>query len=176
MWWEIVKCQYAVHNKRSHSPTERPPSNGDVSAQGTHKSFPQWQKGNPHRSSYWILKGRSLVKWILHMCLVCKRLEGRPCSLPDFRVKMDSPFTSTGVDSAGPLHMKATGNSKSTKVWICLYTCCTIQAVHLDFMSYLTMPSFLRSLKRFAARHGLPIRIVSNNGKMFKGHSSHCKF
>ena len=84
------------------------------------------------RARYWILKGRLLVKRILRKCVVCKRFEGRPYSapvpppLPDFRVKMDSPFSSTGVDFAGPLYVKATGTSKSTKVWICLYTCCTI--------------------------------------------------
>ena len=31
---------------------------------------------------YWILKGRSLVKRVLHKCLVCKRFEGRPYSAP----------------------------------------------------------------------------------------------
>lgn len=42
------------------------------------------------RTRYGILNGRSLVKWILHKCLVCKRFEGRPYSaqepppLPDF--------------------------------------------------------------------------------------------
>ena len=126
------------------------------------------------RAKYWILKGRSLVKRILHKCLVCKRFEGRPYSapvpppLPDFRVQRDSPFASTGVDFAGPLYVKATSKSKSTKVWICLYTCCTVRAVHLDLVPDLTTSSFLRSLKRFAARRGLPRRIVSDNGKTFK--------
>ena len=63
------------------------------------------------QTRYWILKGRSLVKQILRKCLVCKRFEGKsysapvPPPLPDFRVKMDSPFTSTGVDFAGPLYV-----------------------------------------------------------------------
>ena len=126
------------------------------------------------RARYWVLKGRSLVKRVLYKCVVCKRVEGRPYSapkpppLPDFRVRMDSPFASTGVDFAGPLYVKATGGSKSTKVWICLYTCCTVRAVHLDLVPDLTTSSFLRSLKRFAARRGLPKRIVSDNGKTFK--------
>lgn len=126
------------------------------------------------RARYWILKGRSLVKRVLRKCLVCKRFEGRPYSapipppLPDFRVRMDAPFASTGVDFAGPLYVKVKGNSKSTKVWICLYTCCTVRAVHLDLVPDLTSSSFLRSLKRFAARRGLPRRIISDNGKTFK--------
>lgn len=59
------------------------------------------------RARYWILKGRSLVKRVLHNCIVCKRFEGRPYRspvpppLPEFRVKMDVPFASTGVDFAG---------------------------------------------------------------------------
>ena len=81
---------------------------------------------------------------------------------------MDSPFTSTGFDFAGPLYVKAMGNSGSTKVWICLYTCCTVRAVHLNLVPDLTTSSFLRTLKRFAARRGLPSRIVSDNGKTFK--------
>ena len=106
--------------------------------------------------------------------LVCRRFEGRPCSapipppLPDFRVQRNSPLTSTGVDFAGQLYVKATGNSRSTKVWICLYTCCTVRAVHLDLVPDLTTPTFLRSLKRLSARHGLLRRIVSDNGKTFK--------
>ncbi len=126
------------------------------------------------RVKYWVLKGRSLVKRILRDCIVCKRFEGRPYSapvpppLPDFRVKMDSPFTSTGVDFAGPLYVKAPGSSEVTKVWICLYTCCTVRAVHLDLLPDLTTPSFLRSLKRFTARRGLPSRFISDNAKTFK--------
>ena len=126
------------------------------------------------RTRYWILKGRSLVKRILHKCLVCRRFEGKPYSapapppLPDFRVKMDVPFNSTGVDFAGPLYVRAIGNCQSTKAWICLYTCCTVRAIHLDLVPDLTTSSFLRSLKRFTARRGLPRRFVSDNGKTFK--------
>jgi hypothetical protein len=65
------------------------------------------------------------------------------------------------------LYVKATGNTKGTKAWICLYTCCTVRAVHLDLVPDLTT-SFLRSLKRFAARCGLPRRFVSDNGQTFK--------
>ena len=126
------------------------------------------------QTRYWIIKGRSLVKRILYKCLVCRRFEGRPYSvpvpppLPDFQVRMDSPFTSTGVNFAGPLYVKATGSTRGTKAWICLYTCCTVRAVHLDLVPDLTTSSFLRSLKRFAARRGLPRRFVLDNGQTFK--------
>ena len=129
---------------------------------------------NEVRASYWIVKGRSLVKRILRKCVTCRRLEGKaypsppPPPLPEFRVKVDSPFSTTGVDFAGPMYAKGPSSSKSTKVWICLYTCCITRAVHLDLVQDMTAPSFIRSLKRFASRRGLPRMFISDNGKTFK--------
>ena len=63
------------------------------------------------RERYWILKGRQVVKAILHLCVVCKRLEGLPYDappppdLPAIRVSDDPPFVHTGLDFAGPLHI-----------------------------------------------------------------------
>ena len=54
--------------------------------------------------------------------------------------------------------------SSMGKAWICLFTCCTSRAVHL---TDLTPESFIRCLKRFISRRGLPTRIVSDNGSTF---------
>ena len=89
-----------------------------------------------------------------------------PPPLPLFRVDKAPPFTYTGVDFAGPLYLK--GASTSPKVWICLFTCCVTRAVHLDLVQDLSTSSFIRCLKKFVARRGLPTRIVSDNGKTFK--------
>ncbi len=86
--------------------------------------------------------------------------------LPSYRVEEAPPFSFTGVDFAGPLHVKCDDGTK--KVWICLFTCCVVRAVHLDLVPDLTTPAFLRCLKRFIARRGLPCKILSDNGKMFK--------
>ena len=43
-----------------------------------------------------------------------------------------------------------------------------VRAIHLDIVPDLTTSAFIRSLKRFSARRGLPKRIVSDNGKTFK--------
>ena len=76
------------------------------------------------------------------------------------------PFSFTGIDFAGPLFVKC--GSDIQKVWICLYTCCVVRVVHLDLVIDLTIQSFLRSLKRFIARRGIPARILSDNGRTFK--------
>ncbi len=59
------------------------------------------------RRSFWIPKGRSLTKCIIHRCVLCRRFEGAPFKtpppppLPTFRVKEDPAFSYTGVDFAG---------------------------------------------------------------------------
>ena len=125
------------------------------------------------RSQFWILKGRSVVKSILRRCTVCRRFEGKPYAvpppppLPPFRLEEAPPFTHTGVDFAGPLYVRQSDGT-SSKVWICLYTCCVVRAIHLDLVPDLTTAAFIRSLKRFASRRGLPTKMVSDNGKTFR--------
>ena len=123
------------------------------------------------RAKYWIVRGRSLVRTIIHKCVICRRYEGAPFTsppappLPEFRVKEVPAFTNTGVDFAGPLFVKGPG---STKVWICLFTCLVTRAVHLDLVTDLLTETFIRCLRRFAARQGLPHLFLSDNGKTFK--------
>ena len=57
------------------------------------------------------------------------------------------------------------------KVWICLYTCCVVRAIHLDLVPDLSTPTFLRSFRRFTARRGLPCKMRSDNAKTFRAAS-----
>ena len=131
------------------------------------------------RTRFWIVKGRSLVRRIIHRCVTCRRFEGKPFPapppppLPVSRVKEDPPFTFTGVDFAGPILIRAQG--KAEKTWICLFTCFTTRAVHLDIVQDMSTESFIRCLKRFAARRGLPRKFISDNGKTFKAASRFLK-
>lgn len=59
-------------------------------------------------------------------------------------------------------------SSTSNKVWIALFTCYVTRAVHLEVVPDQSTPAFVRCLKRFAARRGLPRRFISDNGKTFK--------
>ena len=125
------------------------------------------------RSQFWLVKGRSFVKQVLAKCTICRRFEGKPYHapnpppLPPFRVDEAPPFTHAGVDFARPLFLAGKDKEKG-KVWICLFTCCSTRAVHLDVVQDLSAPTFLRCLKRFTARRGTSSQFVSNNGKTFK--------
>ena len=122
------------------------------------------------RSRFWIVKGRQFVRKTLHKCMICRRFIGKsyccpaPPPLPECRVKEAFAFSSIGVDFAGPLYVK-----NPEKAWICLYTCCATRAVHLDILTDLSTDSFIRSFRRFVARRGFPNRVISDNGKTFKG-------
>ncbi len=89
------------------------------------------------------------------------------------RVKEDPAFTYMGVDFAGPLFIRARSAVESNKTWICLFSCFVTRAIHLDIVSDLSTETFIRCLKRFAARRGLPRQFISDNGKTFKAAAKH---
>ena len=72
------------------------------------------------RNKFWIVKGRSLVRAIIHRCVICCRHEGAPFPspppppLPAIRVKEQPAFNSTGVDYAGPLIIRSQDPSKTS--------------------------------------------------------------
>ena len=85
---------------------------------------------------------------------------------PRSKTTESSPFTNTGVDYFGPLYVKNGGNRK--KVWICLFTCIAIRAVHLEVVEDMTAEHFLEAFWRFIARRGKPNKIISDNAVTFK--------
>ena len=132
------------------------------------------------RSIYWIPKLRQLVRSILRKCILSRRFESKPypnppsAQLPEFRCQRSLPFQTTGVDYLGPLLVKPTYNSAESnneflaKVHIALYTCATTPAVHLDLVPDTSASSFIKSLKRFISRRGIPYLMISNNATCFK--------
>ena len=54
------------------------------------------------------------------------------------------------------------------KSYIALFTCCVTRAVTLELVKDLTASTFVRCLRRFAARRGTPSLIISDNAKTFK--------
>lgn len=124
------------------------------------------------RYQYWIPQGRSAVKRVLSKCLVCRKVAGGPYrvppspDLPDFRVQPSQPFSSTGLDYMGPLFVRSSDGAQ--KVWICLFTCATTRAIHLEVIDDLSSAQFLLALRRFVALFGKPSALISDNGTQFQ--------
>ena len=131
---------------------------------------------NSVRERYWIVRGREAVKRVTRSCRVCRRYEGKPfvaqCfpQLPASRVSDAPPFTNTGIDFAGPLYVKSNRQveTEKHKAYVCLLTCASTRAVHLELVPSLTVSAFLQAFRRFVARRGLPARLLSDNAKTFK--------
>ncbi|KXJ80917.1 hypothetical protein RP20_CCG022809 [Aedes albopictus] len=77
------------------------------------------------------------------------------------------PFTYTGIDFFGPLPVKV-GRS-TAKRWICLFTCLTIRAVHVEVAHSLSTSSCVKCIRRFVSRRGAPAEIYTDNGTNFQG-------
>jgi hypothetical protein len=124
------------------------------------------------RERFWIIHGRQIVKQLCRSCVLCRKLQGlsfkSPSSgnLPSFRVSEDPPFTHTGVDFAGPLYVK--NGDQELKSYVCLFTCASTRAVHLELTRTLSVESFLQAFRRFTSRRGVPATMISDNAKTFK--------
>ena len=125
------------------------------------------------RQSYWIVKGRSVVRKVIHECMHCKKERAKPAipimaDLPEFRVAVgEPPFSHVGVDFFGPMQVKR-GRS-TVKRWGCTFTCLVVRAVHLEVVDSLETDTFINSLERFMNRRGHPNLIVSDCGSNFRG-------
>ncbi|XP_062616210.1 uncharacterized protein LOC134277925 [Saccostrea cucullata] len=123
------------------------------------------------RQSFWIPAIRHSVNHVLKKCIPCQKVIGQPFPLPDppplpkDRVSDCIPFSIAGVDYAGPLHVKV--NRQTKKMYICLFTCATTRAVHLELVQDLSTETFVLAFKRFITNKGMPHTIYSDNGSTF---------
>ncbi|XP_062717081.1 uncharacterized protein LOC134292190 [Aedes albopictus] len=128
---------------------------------------------NEIRQFYYIFKLRTVVKQVAAECQFCKILKTTPkiprmAPLPVARLSsFTRPFTYTGIDFLGPLMVKV-GRS-SAKRWICLFTCLTTRAVHVEVAHSLSTPSCVKCVRRFVCRRGAPAEVYTDNGTNFLG-------
>ena len=91
------------------------------------------------RSRFWPLHGRKLANQTFHNCIRCrtkpKNISQLMGQLPEQRVIPSAPFCKVGVDFGGPftVHCKGRG-SKSRKVFMAVFVCFVVKAVHLEIV------------------------------------------
>ncbi|XP_066585557.1 uncharacterized protein [Prorops nasuta] len=92
-------------------------------------------------------------------------------NLPAQRISSSVPFTHTGTDFCGPFFIKDRKfrNRIKIKVYVCVYICMSIKAVHLELVSDMSTEGFLASFRRFLSRRGLPQHVYWDNGTNFVG-------
>ena len=92
-------------------------------------------------------------------------------NLPRVRLTQARPFLNVGIDYCGPFYVKEKKfrNRTRVKIYVAIFVCLVVKAVHLEVVSDLTTDGFLAALKRFTARRGNPLNIHSDNGTNFVG-------
>lgn len=146
------------------------------------------------RQAYWIPQGRQMIRNILRQCVKCRMALATPYpvlaqpQLPDFRVQRVEVFSSTGVDFAGPLYIKAAlseklkkrkeerkkGKKKEEVIWsermvyLVIFTCAVSRNVHAEVLDGMTVADFMHGLRRFISKYGPPSLFYSDNAKTFE--------
>jgi len=124
---------------------------------------------------FWIPSIRQWVRSVLRQCVTCAKTIGKayptpdPPPLPNARVEGPRPFAVTGVDFTGTLYVKnSTGEHKvEHKVYICLFTCTSTRAIHLEIVTDLSAETFHLAFRRFASRRSLPSIMLSDNASTY---------
>lgn len=83
-----------------------------------------------------------------------KRSSPTVCHLSTQIVTPGAVFSQVDIDYAGPLPMKLRCKRKPTgmKVYICVFVCLAVKAVHLELVTDLTTEAFIACLCRFMAQ------------------------
>ncbi|XP_076661119.1 uncharacterized protein LOC143364992 [Halictus rubicundus] len=127
------------------------------------------------QNRYWLVSAKNNVKRTIRQCIRCFRVNPLSQSyqmgqLPASRVTPARPFSTCGVDYAGPFLTKERTRSKVTvKAYLCVFVCFVTKAVHLELATDLSTDAFINCFRRFIARRGRCHCIVSDNGTNFIG-------
>lgn len=92
---------------------------------------------------------KSLIKKVIFDCVRCKRFRAT-INMPQMgqfikeRIVLALVFSSTGIDAAGPLTLKASmlRTSKIINCWIIIFICIVIKAIHLEICTELSSDNF----------------------------------
>jgi hypothetical protein len=128
---------------------------------------------NEMRQRYQVSSLRATVKKVFYECLERKI---RKC-VPDVPEMGDLPlcrlqpnvhaFSRTGVDFFGPLEV--TVRRSHEKRYGVIFTCLSTRAIYLELAGSLSTDSCIMAMRRFFARRGEPLEILSDNGTNFRG-------
>jgi hypothetical protein len=136
----------------------------------------QCQTLQASRKVAWITNGGKVAKSVNWKCQTCKLERGRRClqrmaPLPAARFLPAPPFHSASIDLFGPLLLKNFVKSKSTKstsstrkAWGLMIVCQATSAVAIEIIHDYSMDGFLLAFRRFCARYGNPVALVSDQG------------
>lgn len=122
-------------------------------------------------SGFWLPRPRPQIKKVLKACMPCIKMNALPYRYPkptDFvgdKVNFIRSFENTGVDFTGHFFVKL--SNSFVKLYLIIFTCLSIRAVHLEIVPDMTTKSSLSAFVRFSNRFGFPKCLYSDNAPSF---------
>ena len=133
------------------------------------------------RAKYWIPKSTNAINDVVNKCKICSVQRGKryhvPDSpaLPEYRFNVNDPWSTTALDMTGHMFARDSSTDNTTKVYFIIFVCMSTGAGHIEMVPDASSESFANALERFAARRGIPVRLVSDQGSNFKGYNLELK-
>ena len=134
------------------------------------------------REKFWVVKARQQVRRVIRQCTFCKRYNRRryrvpaEANLPVERLSQAAAFTHIGVDFAGPLYLKYFDpEAGSNKAYICLFTCASSRAVHLEVTQSLTVVAFFAGFQKIRGKKGRSSDNLFRQRKDFQRSERRCQ-
>ncbi|XP_062712200.1 uncharacterized protein LOC134289763 [Aedes albopictus] len=127
------------------------------------------------RQRFWPLRGRDLARKVVRQCVTCFRCNPTPASqimapLPSVRLRPARAFAYSGMDYCGPFFVRPLiGRGASVKVYVALFVCLVVKAVHLEVVPDLSSVACIAAVKRFVARRGRVLELHCDNATTFVG-------
>ena len=124
-------------------------------------------------AGYWIPKARQSVKKAISDCIICKKFNAFAFNYPKFtnmpkhHLNLIKPFLHVGVDYTGHMWVKNTETNKNTKMYILIFTCLNVRAIHLELLPDMSSKKFLLAFQRFCNLYLIPTHLYSDNAKTF---------
>ena len=120
----------------------------------------------------WVPKIRQAVKKVVDACVTCKKFNALAHKYPRLtdmhvsRMKFVIPYRHTGIDYSGHIFVYNETGQRS-KMYILLYTCLNVRAIHLQLVPSLSTVDFVLAFQQFINIYGLPSHIYTDNGLSF---------
>ena len=98
------------------------------------------------------MRSKKSVSPVIRKCRKCRRFLGAPASeqtppFPWCHATCEHPIETTGMDLGGSLYLK-----DNNKVWLVVFTCMSVRAIHLELVMSLSVQALIQALQRFMNR------------------------
>ena len=87
--------------------------------------------------------------------------------MPKHKMNLLKPFNHVGVDYTGHLWITDEKTGASSKMYILIFTCLNIRAVHFELLPDMSVRNFLLAFQRFCNKYTIPEYLYSDNALQF---------